>query len=164
MAIVIEGASECPLCKKVLDESSRYLMFPPLVSNVLDTLFIFSDSGVHADCLDADPRKALLLQHAALYYESLPPAGVVCITDGQLIDGPGNLLSWGLLTSDKEEELYRYNFISLNRKNIHYWQEKDRFVSVAEKFLQEGKWESLTDFNLLVYIIKKLENGESIIK
>lgn len=58
-----------------------------------------------------------------------------------------------MLSSDQNEDLSKFNFLTLNKDNIDKWNQKDAFVSTARKFNQEGKWEGLTEFNYLDYLI-----------
>ena len=157
MSIVIEKQSKCPLCNKFLDESKEYMLTPPLISNIKDDLFILSDAGIHTNCINQSNLKNKIYKHMDLYHKRFPLSEAVCIIDGKRILNPKNILSFGLLTSNESEELYLFNYLTLNIRNIKKWNDYNKFVSVAEKFLFEEKWEALSDFNYLQYIIDKVK-------
>lgn len=159
MAIVIEEHSRCPLCDTVLNSSKEYLMTPPLISNTLDQLFILSDAGIHVDCLNNSKLKDKLLHHLASYNNRMPPSQIRCSIDNQLMQDPRDLLTFGLLTSDESESLFQYNFLSFNKRNIHKWESRLAFISTAEQFLLEGKWQGLGDFNYLSYMLDKVKSN-----
>ncbi len=156
MALIFENLSECPLCNKVLDNSKPFRAISPLISNVKDPLFVFSDEGVHIDCLNNSPLKEKLLYHLECYEKRFPPTDAKCIVDGQRISDPRNLISFGLLTSNESEELYQFNYVTINKNNLGKWERKGEFISTVERFINDGKWESLNDFNYLKYLIEKL--------
>lgn len=159
MAIVIEQQSRCPICNDFLDSNKEYFLVPPLTSNTKDTLFDFSDAGIHTDCINKSELKSKLLRHIDLYYASLPPSKLTCYIDGQKIERPENLLFFGLLTSDDAEELYNFNYLSFDIRNINKWIDLNKFLMVAEKFLEEKKWVGLSEFNRLQYIIEQIKKS-----
>lgn len=158
MAIIIEQQSECPICNTHLDENKEYLLIPPLIGNTKDSLFICSDSGIHVECLNRYQLKDKLLMHVALYDASFPLSKQKCGISGNIISNPINLLFFGLLTSDETEELYNFNYLSFDITNINKWADRNKFISVTKQFLFEEKWESLTEFNKLEYILNKIKN------
>lgn len=159
MAIVIEEHSLCPLCNTVLNKAKEYLMTPPLISNTLDQLFNLSDTGIHVECLDNSTLKDKLLHHLAAYNRKIPPSQVRCCIDNQVMADPRDLLSFGLLTSDESEALFQFNHLSFNRRNITKWESRVDFISIAEKFLKEGKWQGLGDSNYLSYLLDKVKSN-----
>lgn len=116
MAIIIEKESKCPLCGNFLDDSKEYILVPPIISNIKDPLFMFSDAGIHIDCIDENGFGSKLLQHIDLYNKHFPPSELKCFVDGKKIDHPEDLLFFGLLSSDETEDLYRFNYLTFNLK------------------------------------------------
>lgn len=150
MAIILEGKSTCPLCKAVLNSTKEFRMTPPITGNTQDALFELSDAGIHIDCLDKNPLKERLLHHIDLYRESLElREGLRCHVDGEQITDPREAIFLSLLTSDQTQELYQYNYLTFNKKNIKVWVAYNHFVQVCERFLSEGKWQGLESFNML---------------
>lgn len=158
MAIIIEKASKCPICGNILDNSSEYIVVPPLTSNTKDSLFIFSDSGIHNSCLNVSSLKCKLLKHIDFYNRHLPTIKLKCHVDGKLIDNLSEILHFGLLTSDETEELYDFNYLSFNLKNVNKWIDSNRFLTISENFLSKKKWGSLNDFNKLKYIVDQINS------
>lgn len=149
MAIVFKGISPCSICNNVLDDSKEFILIPPLISNVLDELSILSDSGVHLECINKSELRNKLQYHLTENDKRFPMSSVKCMIDNKPVTDPPDLVSFGLLTSNESEELYKFNHLNFNKKNISKWKEKDAFISIAEKFLLEGKWKGLAGYNYL---------------
>ena len=155
MAIVIEQQSRCPICNDFLDSNNEYFLAPPLTSNTKDSLFNFSDVGIHTDCINKSELKTKLFIHIDFYNANNPPSKLKCLIEGKQIDLE-NLLFFGLLTSDETEQLYDFNYLSFSIRNINKWIDLNRFLIIAEKFLEEKKWVGLGEFNMLQYIINQI--------
>jgi hypothetical protein len=156
MAIIFENHSKCPLCEQVLDNSNHYLLYPPFTNNTKDKLFIFSDNGVHLECLTKNRFGNISLLLRKKYYEAIPTANSICSIDGHLIKNPRDIISFGLLTSDVTEELFEFNFWTINKKNLVQWNDKDNFIKILIKFNEENKWKGVTEFNYLQYLITQI--------
>jgi hypothetical protein len=153
MAIIIENESSCAMCNSLLNKARPYIITPPLIGNSLDALFKFSDCGLHIDCLENNNIKGKLLYHIKRYdtrlnkyLESLrinPESGK-------------SIISLGLLTSDENEELFKYNYLELTKENVSHWSERDRFILVITEFINMGKWVSLTEFHYLKYLLNEI--------
>ena len=50
--------------------------------------------------------------------------------------------------------------MTFNSDNISNWVDKENFLRLSRKFLDEGKWKSLSDFNYLEYLIGRITNEE----
>lgn len=155
MALVFEGISECSICGKVLNKEKEYTLFPPLISNEKDKLFLFSDAAVHVDCLDQHALGQLALFYRNLYHESLEP--VKCIADGLTIADPPNVITFGLLLSDATEEISKFNFLKLNKLNVTKWDKREEFLQIARKFTEADKWEGFMGFNYLERLMNRLK-------
>lgn len=158
MAFIIEKESECCLCGFPLDSEKEFLLIPPLISNTRDPLYKFSDNGVHSECLNKSQLKDRLLKHISIYDKRIPPSKLKCIVDGRNISSPEKLISIGLLTSNKNDELYKFNYIDLNKDNLCRWNLREYFIEVGRKYLKENKWISSNEFNYLAYIINEVRN------
>lgn len=157
MALVFLSITECILCNEVIDASRPYVAFPPFTSNTKDPLYFFSDNAVHESCLHLHPRCQQVLTVLDAYDAGHISRGAVCAVDGELITDPHHYLSFGLLTSDPQEELYRFNFLTFNKMNVGDWAGRDEFVRIATAFLDAGKWKSASAFNALAYLILQVQ-------
>ncbi|NLR78359.1 hypothetical protein [Chitinophaga eiseniae] len=157
MAIIFEGKSTCPICSQVLDKGKPYMGFLPFTGNAKDILFMFSDSGVHVDCLHSHPHGALALLHRNKCGEALKPENRKCWIDGQVIERREHVISFGMFTSDESEPLAKFNYMMLNRLNLGRWQDRKAFISAGTEFLQAGKWGSLTEVNVLQIAINEIK-------
>ncbi len=162
MAIIIEGQSTCPVCKAPLG-AEDFTAFPHFMANAKDPLFIFSDQGVHLSCQGTHPLGAKAIAFRDWFGRTLAEERRSYITGES---NPKNRIAVSALTSDSEEVLYRFNFITLYKSEIGNWAEKNKFIEIAEQFLAEKKWQSLSpDFSLLEYLIQlakdSLQNGQT---
>jgi hypothetical protein len=157
MALIFEGSSKCAICGKVLNKEKAYTGFAPLTSNMKDSLFLFSDAGMHVDCLDQHPLGQLALFFRNMYDESFEPEKNRCIADGQIIADPRNVIHFGLLSSDVTAEISKLNYLRLNKLNIAKWDKREEFIQVAMKFIADGKWEGFMGSNNLARLINELK-------
>ena len=158
MAIIIVGKSKCPICNKILQDVEDSTSFTAFIGNTKDELYIFNDAGLHTACLLNHPNGTRALElaeecHAAFMKKK-------CIVTGETITDYREHFFLALLTSDVTEPLYRYNFITLNRKNIPAWKDREDFINTAEKFIAERKWANLTEgFDFWGSIMKLMKQG-----
>ncbi|MFT3823156.1 MAG: hypothetical protein QM731_04515 [Chitinophagaceae bacterium] len=156
MAIVFEGLSKCPLCNEVLDKENEFMLVPPVISNTKDELFLFSDAGIHVECLDRSENRNKLLYHIQQYHELLSRAKLKSIADGEQAGDGRDMLLIGLLSSNEKEELSEFNYTVLNLNKLKQWEDYDRFIDVAGKFLSEGKWGGYAGYNYLEKIMQQI--------
>ena len=159
MAIIFEHQSQCPICGKELNEKNQFLMFPHFISNIKDPLFLFSDSGVHLNCLNEHPLGVNALFFKEKHYVVIPSINSICHIDGKSIQDPRDIFVIGMLTSDKNENLFKFNFLVLNKKNLNKWKDKDEFIKAASEYKKQNKWSSLNSFNYLDYLINEVTNS-----
>jgi len=149
MAIIFENQSRCPLCNDVLNKSREYILIPPLISNQLDNLFIFSDAGVHLDCLDKCSAKGKLFKHIDLYYQYSNRIRSITIDNNK-----SDIIGFGLLTSNENEQLFKYNYNIFSKQELLEWKDLHVFKNLVYIFLEEQKWKGLNDFNYLEYLLE----------
>lgn len=156
MAIVINAQSKCPLCNQIIVENEKIILFPPFVQNMKDSFYLFNDRGVHRTCLFKHP----LGEQALLYLDEIifktRPENRRCDIGGNMIESIDNYLFIDLLTSDENEALYEFNFMTLDKRNISQWIDRFLFLNLASQFYEENKWESLTEFHYLKYLIASI--------
>lgn len=128
-------------------------MFPPLISNMNDPLSPFSDAGVHSKCFEIHPLAATVNKYVGEHDNMISRP----VTDlkGDVIDDPKDVIFMGMLTSDQSEELHKYNFLVLNNTKLASWTERELFLTVAQRFLDDGKWKGYGDFDLLKCLIER---------
>ena len=153
MAIIITGKSKCPICNEVMNESDEIVLFPPFVQNVNDPFYIFNDAGVHLTCLRDHKLGKQAIEYRNIVIEKTRPENRICDIGGNVITKPDDYLFIDLLTSDLSEELSKFNFMTIDKNNLSQWQKRELFQDAAHRFINEGKWKSLTDFNYLSYLI-----------
>ena len=156
MAVVIIGKSECHICGKVLESSEDIVLFPPFIANMLDPLYIFNDAGVHMRCLEKHP----LGQQALLYRDkdisATRPENRICSIGKNKIENPDDYIFLGLLTSDENHPLYKFNFTTIDRRNLNKWKNKEEFISCTLKFKESGCWKEFAGNKYLDRLLEKV--------
>ncbi|MBS0031979.1 hypothetical protein ACTJJ0_33405 [Chitinophaga sp. 22321] len=145
MAIIFLNQSECALCGDILRDSSDLQMFPPLTNNMKDPLFIFSDAGVHASCLDKHSLKEEVMHYVDLQTDTFMRK--TCHVSGEQINDVNDFISTGLLTSNKQEPLHQFNFLQMKKSQLHNWKERALFLETAAAFIAAGKWDGFMGYN-----------------
>ncbi len=158
MAITIYNMMVCELCNSKLDDKREIYSFPAFVANADDPVFKYNDKSYHMDCLNNEEgQRAVFLVDECYFYTS--PLNRVCEAGGNIITNPDDYLFLPLLTSNKEEALYKFNFLTFDKKNIKNWNKRVEFLSIAEQFKKEGKWVDLSDFKFLDYLINSIKTS-----
>lgn len=153
MAISFINQTECGLCNEKITDLESIFSFPPFIQNIKDPLYQFNDSVFHINCLNKHSFGKKAIELAKQYFYSVKPENRKCIVDEEIIEDVHDYIFMGVLTSNDEEDLYKFNFITLNRRNLHKWKDRADFISIAEKFIKDGKWEDLTSYKYLNKLI-----------
>jgi len=124
-----------------------------------DPLFKVSDSGLHKKCLNQSKIKERLLKYISIYDKRPKLSELKCTIDNSLIADPSKIIMIGLLTSNEQEILHKFNYINLNKDNIWKWKEKNNFIKASESYLKENKWIPFADYNYLEYILNEVKNN-----
>jgi hypothetical protein len=157
MSINIENTVNCALCNKPINSTDKSLSFPNLTSNIIDPLYLISDNLVHEKCFDTFKFKIIVEELLDELEKKRPSLESICIIDNKIINNPKDIIFFGLLTSDKSEKLYSFNFTVISKLNLLEWENKNYFIFLMKKFIEENKWKSLTDFNYLNYLLNIIE-------
>lgn len=135
MAIIFEGQSTCPICNSALDKNKPYTMFPPFLPNIKDPLYIFNDAAVYEECLEKHPFGNRIFK----FIKFIPLSKRTCHVGGNKI-AQNDIIYFGCLTTE-DDELSEFNFLAFDRNNITKWKDRERFVTVANQYIKDGKWE-----------------------
>ena len=156
--ILIEGQKlYCRLCNKEVNKEDA-LFFYGIEPNENKPLAIFNDAIVHKECFEEHPLKQKVLDRMKEFEKYQSQNNVDYITGEDLslenIGHPDNLINVFYLTDDKNNQLYKYNGISLNKRNLSKWKEYDKFLKLLIELNASGKWEG----NALKYLISHLRS------
>lgn len=121
MAILILSSSECPLCGEILHDEGDLCLFPPLIGNINDPLYLFSDAAVHATCLEKHPLGSQASHYVDKALKASAPENRNCHITGEPITNVNDCISFGLLTSNANEPLHRFNFLMIDRNSLFRW-------------------------------------------
>jgi hypothetical protein len=145
---------KCPLCQKEMDDIAHLFAFQAFISNTLDPFYPFNDSVFHLECLKEHPLGNRAIKFADQFFFSTHRENRICIVGKNIIKNFEDYIFIDLLTSDEQEALYKFNFITLDRNNLEGWTDRSKFIATATKFKEENKWGDLSDFKYLDYLIE----------
>lgn len=147
----------CSLCNKEMNDTEKVFSFPTFIQNAKDPYYQFNDSVFHMECL-----KIHLLGHRAIgfaehFFLNTRPENRICIVSKKKVLNFDDYIFIDLLTSYKNEELYDFRFITLDRNNLTKWEDRNRFITAALKFKRENKWGDFGEFKYLDDLINRIE-------
>lgn len=143
MALIFYGTSICPLCNKILQQGEDITGFAAFMPNAADLLYVFNDAGMHTACVKAHTLGQQALEYMNEYVNGGAPAERKCVVTGDTIGSPDDFVFIPMLTSDKNEPLYKYRFTTLNRRHISAWPEREFVLRELRKFKVSDKWQQL---------------------
>lgn len=158
MALIFIGQSVCPICDCVLQEGEAITGFPAFVPNNKDPIYFFNDEGFHKECVPKHEFGNLALKSVSLYYEKVDYTKKTCLISGELITEFTDYFNTGLLTSDEQNPLYPYNFITLHRKYIKDWELKGDLLQQLITFKENDRWNDYFGGRLLDDMIETIKN------
>jgi len=136
---------------------NKFFLFPPLF-RILRILFQFNDSTFHFSCLQNHPLGKRALQYAEDFYFKTRPENRISSITGKLIIHPDDYIFLDLLTSDSQDKLYEFNFVTLDKSNIKKWIYRGRFINAAKLFSEQNKWGDLGAFKYLDNLISIMKD------
>ena len=153
MAIVILSQTICPICNTVLNDGDDIIGFSAFVPNTKDPLFFFNDSAFHKACLARHPlgAKATSLANKA------SSRNRTCLVSGTTITEPEHYFSTGLLSSDENSSLYPFNFITIDKRNIKLWNEREKLRQALIEMRSSGNWSEYDGTKYLDNMINDLK-------
>lgn len=157
MAQIFYSITKCPICGKVLNERDVVIAFPPFVPNIKDQLYLFSDQGCHKNCVNNHPLGSVAIKLSNEFLFETRPDNRICKISGSVISIPDFYFFTGLLTSDQNEPLYRYNFITMDRRSIKLWDKREDLLRELISFKESGKWKDLYGTGYIDKIIDDLK-------
>lgn len=159
MAITILNQSLCPICAKQLRHTDQVFSFPSFVQNAKDPYFQFNDSSFHVECLRSHPLGLKAMEFANQFLYATRPENRICIVGGDRIKNMEDYIFIDLLTSNDHEDLYRFNFVTLCKRNLEKWKDRKMFLVFAAKFKELDKWGDISTFHHLDYLIERISGS-----
>ena len=133
--------------------------FPAFVPNLKDSLYEFNDQTLDFEYIKNHKYGEKAIQLAEKTIKESSPVNRICFFGRNIINNPDNYIFTGLLTSNEEEELYTYNFLTMDRNNLDKWSERKEFIRVAKEFIDLDKWKDLGEFKYLNNLIDQLSQS-----
>ncbi len=157
MSILIFDKSVCSICNLVIKNTEEHYSFPSFVINVKEPIFYFNDKSFHTSCLSKKEDSNIAINFANTFLNKIKPSNRICIIKGNLIKNYDDHIFIDLLTTNKTETLFEYNFAHIDRRNIPSWSKKELFVNEINNYIESpNKWQEISNQNN--YLKKLLKN------
>lgn len=144
MALFTRG-NLCKLCGVPMENRRDVIIFPHLVSNLHDPLFVFNGAALHKTCVNQHPWGKMAVRQKQFVHETiLPNANRECVLCHQKITDAAQLIATGILTHDTTNPLFRFNWLEAHKRCIPHWKELPVLVNELQKFAKSGKWVDFT--------------------
>ncbi len=136
MPFLMPGRTVCKICGKPIEKESEALGLGPIVVNELDPMRLFHDCVFHRRCVEDHP-----LGPAAIHWNQIMSRIRLapCSACGGSIDRLEDLLPGGLLTSDPDSPLYRFNCLPFHMTCIEMWEDRGALCQGLREAVQEGR-------------------------
>lgn len=137
-----------------MTEDDTLIMFPPFVANLKDPVYFFNDEAFHDACFQTHPlaNRALALREL---FEAAT-ANRLCHISQKPVSAPEGGIFIPLITSDENEELYKFDFMCFDRNNISNWNEREYFIETMNRFKAEDKWRDRPGYEFFDRFLKNL--------
>ena len=145
-----------------LEKIGSIYCFPPFVANVKDLLYEFNDDCFEINYLKNHPRGELAVITAESFLINTRPNNRICTIGGNLITKSEDYIFVDLITSDKEEKLHQFNFITIDKNNLGEWDKKTEFINLLCEFQNTEKWESVKGIDYINVLIDKLSGASEL--
>jgi len=122
----------------------------------MDPLHFFSDAAVHTTCLEKHPLGSQARHYTDKASKASAPENRICHITGEPITNVDDYISFGLLTSNANEPLHRFNFLRMDRNSLSRWADRLIFIEVASAFLKERKWNDYRGTKVLQDLIDEV--------
>ena len=156
MALVFTG-TPCKLCGLPLDENREIDGFLHFVANAADPLWPLSDGAFHRECLEKDALGRQAMEFAGIARRRIDPGNRICCIDNKPVANPQDYLFIPLLTSDPNEKVFKYNFLTFNRNNIGKWENRKEFIEDLKEFNNQGKWKDFQSHKFMDHLISEFQ-------
>ena len=137
---------------KITDKENAF-SFPPFIQNTKDIFYQFSDSSFHITCLKNHMLGEKAIEFSEKYFLNTKPENRKCIVDKKIIKDYDDYIFIDLLTSNISDKLYKFNFTTLNKNNLNRWTDRENFVFLAKRFINEGRWGDFSSYKYLDKLI-----------
>lgn len=157
MALIFYSVTECPICGKVLNENEDIIAFPAFMSNMKDDLFFFNDAGFHRSCVMKHPFGMKAIKYGEEFFFRTKPENRICIVSKKRITKMDDYLFTGVLSSDENETISRFNFITIDRTFVKEWPDRKSFLDAAGDFIKDDKWKGFASSKYLEQLIRQFQ-------
>lgn len=159
MALVLLGTTRCPICGSTIDTDYECYAFSHFVINKKDPLYFYTDSAFHKACIENDPLKAKADKFHNWELEASKPENRICMISGNLIDRMDRHIFIGLLTTNEDAFLYKFNYRHFDRAALSGWKERPILVAALQELNMSNKWNDGYGGKYLATLIREIESA-----
>ncbi|MBI3235595.1 MAG: hypothetical protein HYZ42_16415 [Bacteroidetes bacterium] len=155
--ILIEGQKlNCKICGKTVAKDDAIIIANTVEANEKAPLYFFNDAIFDKECFNKHSLKLKLLERLHELDKLAAKHKTDFITGENLdlkdIGHPDNLIRVFYITDDKNNLLYKYNGILLNKKNLSVWPEFEVFLNLLIELNNSVEWKG----EAINYLIRQL--------
>ena len=140
MALVVRGRSKCRLCEEVLHDNDEIVAFSAFMVNELDPIHGFSDSAVHKQCFEEDPRRDRVSQCWADWLESVSPGNRICSICTERVTVEPDHLYVSRFTLNGEEPGASYESRHYHINCLKEWDDIGLFLHAIQEYACSSQW------------------------
>jgi hypothetical protein len=148
---------KCLLCQKEINDTQKIFSFPAFIQNTNDQFYQFNDSVFHLECLQKHPLGNRAIRFAEYFVFSIRTENRICTVGKNKIRNFEDYIFVDLLTTDEQEDLYQFNFMTIDKNNLYKWKERGKFIAACIKFKEQNKWSDFGEFNYLDNLVEKIK-------
>lgn len=156
MGVILFGKTECRVCKELIMQDESIYSFASFIHNKKDNLFQFNDETIHQRCFRKSELALVAKEFSEKFFEATKPPNRICSVGKSLIKNENDYIFIDVLTSNSEENLSKFNLLTLDKNNLSKWVLRNEFIDHVLKFQKEGKWEDFSSFKYLDYLLDKV--------
>lgn len=156
MALVFANLTVCNICNRIIKQDDEIIGFPPFISNAKDPFYFFNDAAFHKTCLLNHSLGKKAISFIDRLYFKTKPENRKCDIGGGEIPSFSDFIFVPMLTSDATESVYKYNFMTINKRNIPNWPGRQKMLEDLKEYNSSGNWENPLSSKHLEQLISKL--------
>ena len=97
------------------------------------------------------------VQFSESFFNKIKPENRICIVGGNIIKNSEDYIFIDVLTSNSSEKIFKYNLLTLDKKNLANWKDRTDFINSVIQFQDEAKWGDLTSFKYLNHLVDRIK-------
>jgi hypothetical protein len=95
------------------------------------------------------------------YTDATRPENRICFISKNLIRDFNDYIFIDMLISNENKDLFKFNFLTIDKNNIRRWDERDEFLEAIVALKNSEKWSDLDNFRYLDHLFYLISGKKS---